>query len=32
MGLGREEHDEGELRREADLADALDDLVEPGGA
>ena len=30
-GVGREEHDVGELRGEADLADAGDDLVEPGG-
>lgn len=30
-GLLREEHDVGHLRGEADLADAKDDLVEPGG-
>lgn len=30
-GVGREEHDVGELRGEADLADAGDDLVQPGG-
>lgn len=30
-GVGREEHDVGQLRGEADLADAGDDLVEPGG-
>lgn len=30
-GLCGEEHDVGELGREADLADPGDDLVEPGG-
>ena len=30
VSLGREEHDQGQFGREADLADALDDLVEPG--
>lgn len=30
-GVGREEHDVGQLRGEADLADARDDLVQPGG-